>query len=377
MLDSTVAGAIAQIHDTPPRLVFEFAGAGSLALYWLHAVAGSSRTVLEATDRYATASMADLLGAPPEKFVSAETAAAMAQAAYRRAARLGDGSVPVLGVSCTATIATDRVKKGDHAVFLGVCDSASVRTWGLILAKGDRDRAGEEDIVSRLTVQAIAAAMGLDPGQVPLPLLPGEQIVMTEWADPDPVAALLAGQARSVLVTKDGARRADAPFAGVILSGSFNPLHMGHERLLEAAQSATGLPAAFELPVRNADKPPLQYAEIERRLAAFRWRYDVLLSDAPLFVEKAERFAGSVFVVGYDTAVRLVDPRYYAGEAGRDAALARIRAQGCSFLVAGRASNGMFGTLADVAVPPTFADLFRPLLDFRIDLSSTEIRGRQ
>jgi hypothetical protein len=70
--------------------VFEFAGAGSLALFWLHGVPGSSRTVLEATDRYASASLAELLGRAPEQFVARETAAAMASAAYRRANRLAE-----------------------------------------------------------------------------------------------------------------------------------------------------------------------------------------------------------------------------------------------------------------------------------------------
>jgi hypothetical protein len=47
---------ITTIHATPQKIVFEFAGAGSQALTWLHAVGGSSRTILEATDRYLAAS---------------------------------------------------------------------------------------------------------------------------------------------------------------------------------------------------------------------------------------------------------------------------------------------------------------------------------
>lgn len=33
---------------------------------------------------------------------------------------------------------------------------------------------------------------------------------------------------------------------------------------------------------------------------------------APLFTDKANLFPEAVFVVGYDTAVRLVDERYYS-----------------------------------------------------------------
>jgi phosphopantetheine adenylyltransferase len=42
----------------------------------------------------------------------------------------------------------------------------------------------------------------------------------------------------------------------VYLPGSFNPLHHGHEQLLEAAASVAGpeVEGAFELSVGNADK---------------------------------------------------------------------------------------------------------------------------
>lgn len=33
---------------------------------------------------------------------------------------------------------------------------------------------------------------------------------------------------------------------------------------------------------------------------------------APLFTDKATLFPGATFVVGYDTAVRLVDEKYYS-----------------------------------------------------------------
>jgi hypothetical protein len=101
-----------------------------------------------------------------------------------------------------------------------------------------------------------------------------------------------------------------------------------------------------------------------------------VLSREALFVGKADLYPGCVFVVGYDTAERLVDPHYYGGEAGRDAALAHIRARGCRFLVAGRLDEGVFRTLRDIAIPEGAHDLFTelPEADFRVDLSSTMIR---
>ena len=355
-------------------LVLEFTGAGSLALYWLHSVGGSSRTILEATDRYAAGSLQDLLGYAPEKAVSEETASRMAAEAYRRARRLAPDATPCLGVGLTASIATDRPKKGPHHVWIGVRASRQVVTTGLVFEKGARTRSGEERVIAQLLVRVVAAACGVE---APDPdLLPGEVVKTRVEPAPDAIQQLLDGEIRSVTVHPDGHIGVEEPVVGGLLSGSFNPLHTGHERLAQAASLVLGAPVWFELPVLNADKPPLAYGEIERRLAQFRWRYPVLLSRAPLFLQKAEIFPGVTFVVGYDTAVRLVDPRYYGGEAGRDEALRTLQARGCRFLVAGRVQQDRFLTLLDLTVPEAFQPLFLPLPEeaFRVDLSSTAIR---
>jgi hypothetical protein len=302
----------------------------------------------------------------------------MAGRAYRRAMLLSDGAAPCLGAGCTATIATDRAKRGAHRCWVAVRDSRGVSLYGLELSRGERDRLGEERVVSQVLLRAIAVACGVT-APAPVDLLDGERIEERRREEADPLALLLEGAARTVTVHADGRRAADEPVRGALLSGSFNPLHAGHERLAQAAAVMLGQPVSFELPVVNADKPPLSYAEIERRLAQFRGRYPVVLSREPLFVEKARLFPGCVFVLGYDTAVRLVDPRYYGGVGGRDAALAAIRARGCRFLVAGRVVDGSFRTLDDIAVPAEFRDIFIALPEhmFRVDLSSSQIRAHE
>ena len=47
------------------------------------------------------------------------------------------------------------------------------------------------------------------------------------------------------------------------------------------------------------------------RIAQFAGRYTIFASTAPTFIEKARLFPGTVFVVGYDTAARILHPRYY------------------------------------------------------------------
>src|SRR3954471_20874030 len=164
---------IKQIHNSAHKLVFEFTGAGSLALFQLHSVAGSSRTILEATDRYASTALVDLLGHIPDQFVSKETAVAMAAQAYRRALRLAEPGTACLGVACTAAIATDRARHGEDRCWIAVRDSEGANSYGLVMTKGARERLGEEQLVSQLLLRAIAAACDI-AATVPLDTLPGE-----------------------------------------------------------------------------------------------------------------------------------------------------------------------------------------------------------
>lgn len=165
---------IAQIHSAPPRIVFVFAGAGSLALWQLHRVAGSSRTLLEAVDCYAPRSLAGLLGAPPAQAVSDATARAMASWARRRASALAEGDWPLLGVGLTAALATDRARRGADRCYLAIAASPTVRSFALTLSK-ERTREEQESLVAQLTIGALALACGLQTN-IELALGAGESL---------------------------------------------------------------------------------------------------------------------------------------------------------------------------------------------------------
>ena len=196
---------------------------------------------------------------------------------------------------------------------------------------------------------------------------------------PDALCRLLSArdQLSLVSIASDGAATVGPPPPGTLLPGSFAPLHRGHEQLAEVVAQLLGQAVVFELSVVNVDKPPLDRAEVQRRMAQFRGRWPVVLTRAPTFVEKARLLPGRAFAIGYDTAVRLVDPRYYGGEqAAAVAALDEMRALGCRFLVAGRWQAGAFRTLADVRLQSSFADMFESIPEerFRVDLSSSDLR---
>jgi len=377
VIPSEIEILVAEINATPQQTVLEFAGAGSLALFWLHSQGGSSRTILEAVDRYAALSTIDLLGTQPPRFVATKTARTMGTHAYQRALRLSGGNTPVVGIGCTATIATDYAKRGKHGCRVCVVERTRFTQYALTLEKGVRERLEEEAIISRIVLHGLARACGLE-SDLKLDLRDTEPLKTSSGAYRDPLDSLLAEEVETVTIHPDGGMDTDRTLEGLaVLSGAFNPMHVGHTQLARAAAAHLHRRVVFELPVLNADKGALSHTEICRQLGQFHRPWELVLTRQPLFAQKAAYFMDSVFVVGYDTALRLLQSRYYDGdETKMHAALAAIQEAGCRFLVAGRQWQGRFRTSTDLSIPVGFSDLFEELPegDFRIDTSSTNVR---
>jgi Cytidylyltransferase-like len=375
-MDTEPSRLIALLHQSPYRCVLAVTGGGASAIAWLLSVPGGSRTVLEASVPYSEESLREYLGHTPESFCSVAASQDMAVRAQQRARRLAPGA-PTAGVGCTASLVSDRPKRGDHRFHLSIHTGVRTTTYSLTLVKGARDRQGEEYIIDLVLLNALAEAFAV-PDRLSVPLLPGEEIVVEVKTEGEALARFLAGETAALYVEMDGQMLPDAPKPALLLPGSFNPLHEAHLRLAEIASKIVGSAAAFDLSVLNADKPPLSDEAVRRRLTQFVWRAPVWLTRAPTYTEKAELFPGCVFVIGADTAARIVQPRFYCNSDERMAeALARFKAANCRFLTAGRIDEkGRFLSVEDVALPAQYRDLFQsiPETAFRLDLSSSQLR---
>ena len=376
-MEETIQLLVQKIHDSPPRIVLVIAGAGTHALSWLLAVAGASRTLLEALVPYDQAASNDFLGQSTKQFVSDTTARQMAGRALTRARLLRQEDETVIGLACTATIVTDRPKRGQHRAHIATWQNERVSSYQLIMDKGRRDREGEETLVSQLMLNALAAAYGL-PDQLMLDLSPADRLIVETTDLVSAAEALHSSQIGFFAVDDIGRVSIDSNVPPLLLSGSFHPLHDGHLELGRIAAEMIGQPIAFELSAHNVDKPPLPSAVILDRIAQFAGRWPIYASDAPTFIGKARLYPGATFVVGFDTAVRILLPKYYGhSEAAMQAALAEIRELGCHFLVAGRIDKtGRFQDAGELPIPSHLRDLFIAISGdkFRRDISSTELR---
>ncbi len=372
---------ISALHGSGRKAALAITGGGSGAVGELLRVPGGSRLLIEAQIPYDERALAAFLGVAPAQACSADTAIAMAQAARARAAGLAPADGEFVGLGATAALVSDRPRRGEHRFHVACADAAGITHCTCVLAKGRRDRAGEEDLVSRAIVLFLARACGVAAPSPQSLLDADEHYVETVVAAVDTIDRLVAGEVDRVTVQPDGQMALSAPQPAVLFPGSFNPMHEGHVLLARIAEEFRQQPLAFEISVTNVDKPPLAGEAVRHRLAQFAWKVPLELTRAPTFLEKSRLFPGTTFVVGADTAERLFGAKYYGDDEDRmHLALEEIANSGASFLVAVRLdAAGRVRTLSDIAVPQRYAELFSEIPEhrFRVDTSSSEIRARR
>ena len=159
----------------------------------------------------------------------------------------------------------------------------------------------------------------------------------------------------------------------LILSGSFNPLHEGHIELLKASSKEFKKNPLFEISIKNVDKSEINFNDLMDRINQFRSLGKLVVTNSEKFEEKSKIFKESIFVIGYDTALRLVDNKYYNDDFRKS--LKIIEKNNCSFLVSGRIINKKYKKPNNINFEG-YDYLFNILSEekFRIDISSTELR---
>ena len=354
------------LHSSPWLGVFYVTGGGASFLAETLNTAGASATVLEVNVPYASQAMTELLGRAPEQAVSATTARQLAITAYERSEALTRNSqfdsstTKLFGFGCTASLATNRIKRGTHRAHWAIQTAVDTYTFSATY-KGDRD--SEEALLREQIWQTIQHCL-LDH------TVEFDDNLVELHARANPPLRPLLDEApyRYCSGSSDGR---------LLLPGSFNPMHDGHKQMLSIAENMTGLKGAFELAVKNADKPSLDYLTMEERIEGIG-ENPLWLTNTPNFEDKAKLFKGTTFVLGVDTMARIGELRFYRNHVDLlNKALATFEEQDIHFLVFGRLIDDTFVTLEELDIADVLKRRCTGVAQeiYRNDTSSTAVRN--
>lgn len=442
---------VQQIHASPTRLVFACSGGGSLAASDLLTVAGATRTVLEVSLPYAQAATARYIGSVPDHYCRNDVARSLAMVAFHRGQKIlraghrigehpdidelfresGDprdlvGYLPLIGIGCSASLATDTPKRGTHRVHLAVQTLRRTILCSLQMVTGRRTRLEEERLVGDMILNLIArmgecqredaAIFPINTTEgaplltqvrsesrdwiqepLPLPIHDDEPLTVTHVVASPSLIDLFFGQTAAVRWHRGTLRDflstdnvVDCRFAppandgtarNSLFPGAFRPLHDGHLKMLRIAEQRLGTRVALELAIRNIDKPPIDYHDLHERLTLIGEKlpdHSVWLTQLTTFREKARAFGGTTFVVGADTLHRLALLKHADNTPQKLHEMLRAMAShDTRFLVfARRFRDGRLNSLETLDIPDMLRNLADevPTKEFCHDISSSGIR---
>lgn len=350
---------VADLHSSDWAGVCYLTGGGSLLLSQLLSVPGASTTILDAQVPYSYEALAQLLGSKPEQACSETTVRNLAMKAFMIAQQLRSTD-QLFGLGITASLSTNRKKRGAIRAFVAL-QTMSRSQVTEVKFTDSRTREEQESMLADVAYSKLCAGLELAHDSYPN--------CRTHSAHAQTSHSLLYKREPIAL----GAR------TKAYFPGAFNPLHTGHRRMHALAQELLQCEVQYELSVKNADKLPLDYFDLNHRLNQFA-PDEVVLTNLPHFFNKAKHLntnGGVSFVVGIDTFTRIIQPKYYHTGEQLDDVINFFIASGTKFLVFGRSVENKFRTIKDLSIPDGLRQRCQQVdaMQFQCDVSSSTLRS--
>jgi|GEM_PF-688520 len=340
------------------------AGAGMDFLHGLWAMPGSSNYLWDARLVQSTHAMDRYLGFEVEgSRCSQAVAMELAMRAYLNAEEsrlVTGGASEAMGLGLTASVATNRMHRGNQRFHVACIGGRGVRMLEVVLEKreGEEARVGHDAEIGTAMVRLLLDYLetGGEAGV--------NNVLMQQILDRPRFAA-------------EGGRVRFDETPGLYFPANLNPVHDGHWMASERAEASFGRRTVFMVEACPPNKDELSPVHLLQRVAQVQsgscgqTRRDVLVTHGWCnYIDKVRHCPGSHFIVGADALMRLLEPcwGYDVEEMLQD-----FERLDCRFHVAGRVVGERFITLKDVEIDERYRSLFIPL-EGRRDISSSELR---
>ena len=351
---------IEDLHSSNWAGVCYLTGGGSRLLSQLLSVSGASATILDAQIPYSYEALGRLLGSKPEQACSESTARGLAMKAFINAQSLGSEN-EIFGLGVTASLSTNREKRGVIRAFVAL-QTLNRSQVSILEFTHSKTREEQEATLAQVAYAKLCFGLELSSDSYPN--------CRTQTA--------IAQESHSRLFKAEpfalGARKR------AYLPGAFNPLHAGHRQMLALSEELLRCEVQYELSVKNVDKLPLDYFDLNQRVNQFK-SDELVLTNLPHFFSKAKHLSDGkdiTFALGIDTFARILEPKFYeTGEQLVDVINYFVGLK-TRFLVFGRTIENEFRTLKDLSIPANLRPLCQQVdaAQFQCDLSSTTLRAK-
>ncbi len=362
--------ALIEIHNSGNPMYVIATGGGTSFLGEFLKIPGGSSVVIGGEIPYSTALVDQLLGAKPDNYASGECARKLAVVAYEKARKATQNELRCMGIGAACSLYKNNEREGRIHKFCVAIHKKYYTAECIITAKtinpaylGVDVREEQELFVSRVMFTMIWNARNVNYFTTPK-----ESIKEINSTLLDSNFEIININWNVVHDTDVNLQDVSEIKTNVIYPGSFNPLHEAHDKIYNKAKEIIGVPIQLELSITNSYKPKMDWIELKNRLDPIRNKYNVLVTNAPRFVDKVNFLKENgisrqiVFVVGADTWNRVFDKT-----AIKNGDIEFFLKNNVKFLVFGRKQE-----IVNMGHPLMIVN--EEALNFDFAMSSTEIR---